>query len=166
MKAILYTTNTGSTERYAKMLAEKTGLSAYPLDDAPVPAGAEILYLGWVMASGVKGYKKAAKKYKVAALCGVCMGATGSQLAELRKANAVPESVPVFSLQGGFDVSKLHGMYRFMMNAMIKASGKGLANKADRTPEEDDMLDMMLHGGNRVKEGNLKAVLDWYNAQK
>ena len=28
--------------------------------------------------------------------------------------------------------------------------------------EEDDMLDMMLHGGNRVCIENLQAVLDWY----
>ena len=33
-------------------------------------------------------------------------------------------------------------------------------------PDEDDMLDMMLHGGERVKEENLGAVLDWYSAQR
>ena len=38
--------------------------------------------------------------------------------------------------------------------------------KKDRTPEEDDMLDMMLHGGERVRIENLSAVLDWYNAQQ
>lgn len=40
-----------------------------------------------------------------------------------------------------------------------------LVEKTDRTPEEDDMLDMMLHGGERVRIENLSAVLDWYNAQ-
>ena len=29
---------------------------------------------------------------------------------------------------------------------MVKTAGKGLANKPDRTPEEDDMLDMMVNG--------------------
>ena len=28
---------------------------------------------------------------------------------------------------------------------MVKTAGKGLANKTDRTPEEDDMLDMMVN---------------------
>ena len=37
-----------------------------------------------------------------------------------------------------------------MMNVMVKTAGKGLANKTDRTPEEDDMLDMMINGGKRV----------------
>ena len=49
---------------------------------------------------------------------------------------------------------------------MVKTAGKGLAQKKDRTPEENDMLDMKLHGGERVKAENLRAVLDWYSAQK
>lgn len=68
--------------------------------------------------------------------------------------------------QGNFDVKKLHGIYRPMMELMVKTAGKSLAAKEDRTPEEDDMLDMMLHSGERVKFDNLRAVLDWYSAQK
>lgn len=164
--AILYTSNTGSTERYAKMLGEKLGLPAYTLHNAPIPVGAEILYLGWVMASSVKGLKKANRRYKIKAVCGVCMAATGSQIPELRKQNAIPEELPVFTMQGGFDIHKLHGMYKFMMSIMIKAMGKGLAEKADRTPEEDEMLAMALHGGDKVSEDNLKELLDWYYKQK
>jgi len=49
---------------------------------------------------------------------------------------------------------------------MVKTVGKGLAAKKDCTPEEDDMLDMMLHGGERVKAENLSTILDWYRAQQ
>ena len=52
------------------------------------------------------------------------------------------------------------------MELMVRTAGKALAEKTGRTPEEDDMLDMMLHGGERVKEENLSAVLDWYSAQR
>lgn len=160
--AIIYTSNTGSSERYAKMLGEKIDLPTYSLKNSPIPAGAEIIYLGWVMASSVKGYKKAFRKYKVKAVCGVCMAATGSQIPELRKQNAIPDSIPVFTMQGGFDIKKLHGIYKFMMSIMIKAVGKGLAEKDDRTAEEDDMLDMALHGGDRVSEENMSELRDWY----
>ena len=34
MKAIVYTTNAGSTEQYAKLLAQKTGLPVYSLAKA------------------------------------------------------------------------------------------------------------------------------------
>ena len=94
------------------------------------------------------------------------MGATGTQVKEVRTKNKIPSAIPVFTLQGGFDVKKLHGIYKIMMTIMVKTAGKGLAEKEDRTPEEDDMLDMMLHGGERVKEENLGAVLDWYSAQR
>ena len=53
-----------------------------------------------------------------------------------------------------------------MMEIMVKTAGKGLAEKKDRTPDEDDMLDMMLHGGEWVKAENLSAILDWYRAQQ
>ena len=64
MNAIIYTTHTGSTERYARLLAQKTGLPAYSLAEAKkqVFAGAEVIYLGWIMAGSVKGYAEAAKR--------------------------------------------------------------------------------------------------------
>ena len=168
MNAIIYTTNTGSTGSYAKLLAQKTGLPAYSLAEAKkrVLAGAEVIYLGWIMAGSVKGYAEAAKRYRVRAVCAVGMGQTGTQTDSVRKKSAVPADIPLFTLQGNFDVKKLHGIYRPMMEIMVKTVGKALAEKSDRTPEEDDMLNMMLHGGERVRIENLSAVLDWYNAQQ
>ena len=168
MNAIIYTTNTGSTEQYAKLLAQKTGLPAYSFAEAKkqILAGAEVVYLGWIMAGSVKGYAAAAKHYQVCAVCGVGMGQTGTQTDSVRKKSAIPENIPLFTLQGNFDVKKLHGIYRPMMEIMIKTAGKSLAAKKDRTPEENDMLDMMLRGGERVKAENLSAVLDWYSVQQ
>ena len=168
MNAIIYTTNTGSTESYAKLLAQKTGLPAYSLADAKdaVSEGAEVIYLGWISAGAVKGYTKAAKRYHIRAVCGVGMGQTGTQTDNTRKKSAISADIPLFTLQGNFNVKKLHGVYRPMMEIMVKTVGKSLAEKKDRTPEEDDMLDMMLHGGERVKEENLSTVLDWYSAQR
>ncbi len=168
MNAIIYTTNTGSTGRYARLLAQKTGLPVYSLAEAKkrVFAEAEVIYLGWIMAGSVKGYAEAAKRYRVRAICAVGMGQTGTQTDSVRKKSGIPADIPLFTLQGNFDVKKLHGVYRPMMEIMVKTAGKGLAEKSDRTPEEDDMLDMMLHGGERVKEENLSTVLDWYSAQR
>ena len=168
MDAIIYTTNTGSTEQYAKLLAQETGLPAYSLTEAKkvIPTGAEILYLGWIAAGSVKGFVGAAKRYQVRAVCAVGIGQTGTQTESVRKKAAVPAGIPLFTLQGNFHVEKLRGMYRFMMEIMVKAAGKSLAAKKDRTPEEEDMLEMMRCGGERVKIENLSAVLDWYNAQQ
>lgn len=98
IKAIIYTSNTGTTAQYAKLLGEKTGLPVCSLSESSVPKDSEIIYPGWVMASSIKGYKKAARQYRVRVVCGVCMGATGSQLAEVRKQNAVPVCTPPYLL--------------------------------------------------------------------
>ena len=109
MNAIIYTTNTGSTERYAKLLAHKTGLPTYSPVEAKkaVPAGAEVIYFGWIMAGSVKGYATAVKRYKVRAVCGIGLGQTGTQTDSIRKKTSVPTNIPVFTLQGNFDVKKL-----------------------------------------------------------
>ena len=93
MNAIIYTTNTGSTEHYAKLLAQKTGLPVYSLAEAKkrVFAGAEAIYLGWIMAGGIKGYKDMVKKYNVRAVCAVGMSLTGTQTEEVRAKNFIPK---------------------------------------------------------------------------
>ena len=167
MEAIVYTSNTGSTAQYAQLLGQATGLNVYSAEEAKkkLSAHAEIIYLGWLMASGVKGYKHAAKRYNVRAVCAVGMGKTGAQTDEVRGKNAIPADIPLFTLQGNFNMEKLRGVYKIMMRMMIKTVGKALAEKADRTPDEEDLLDMM-HGGERVGVDNLNAVLEWYGSQK
>ncbi|MGN0756658.1 flavodoxin domain-containing protein [uncultured Treponema sp.] len=166
MKAIIYTTNTGSTAQYAKMLAEKTGLQAFSMEEAKskVEAGSEIIYLGWIMAAQVKGCKAAAKKYKIRAICAVGMEKTGTRTEEIRGKTCVPAEIPLFTLQGNFNVKKLHGLYRIMMNMMVKMVTKQLGAKAERTQRENEMLEIMLHGGENVREENLKSILDYYKS--
>ena len=118
------------------------------------------------MADCIKGYAAAARRYSVCAVCGVGMGQTGTQEDSVRKKTAVPANIPLFTLQGGFNVKKLHGIYRLLMEIMVKTAGRGLAAKENRTQEENDMLDMMLNGGKRVRFENLRAVFNWYVSQK
>ena len=94
------------------------------------------------------------------------MGKTGSQLDDVRKANALGEELPVFTLQGGFDMGKLRGVYKLMMTIMSKTVGKKLVEKENRTPEENDMLQLLTSGGNRVCGDNLTEFMNWYMEAK
>lgn len=158
-KAIVYVSNTGYTAAYAKLLCEKLNLPAYTLDDAckTLPQGTPVIYMGWLMAGSVKGYKKAAKRFRIDAVCGVGLGDTGSQDEAARKACGLPAQAPVFTLQGGMDHSKLKGPYKLA----IKLLTKGLSAQKTRTPGEDRMLELLIRGGNYVSEENLAAVLTW-----
>lgn len=165
MRAIIYTSNTGSTAKYAKLSSHQICVPSYSMAEAKtkVKLGVEIIYMGWIMAGKIKGYSEAARKYNIEAVCGVGMGQTGTQLTEVRTKNKIPQNTPLFTLQGTFDIKKLHGVYKMMMNVMVKTAGKALADKSDRTPENDDMLDMMMNGSERVKAENLKHIIDWYD---
>ena len=99
MKAIIYTSNAGSTVQYAQLLADELHLPVYSAKEAKkkVPAHSEIIYLGWIMAGGIKGYKDMVKKYNVRAVCAVGMSRTGTQTEEVRTKNSIPKSIPLFT---------------------------------------------------------------------
>lgn len=160
IKAIVYTSNTGFTKRYAKMFAEKTGLALYNINDAKaLPKNSEIIYFGWLFASNVKDYKKAAKRYDVKALCGVGLCPTGELLKEVRAATKLPESIPLFTVQGGMRREELRGINKFMINMLVKM----LSSKKDATEEDKAQLELIQKGGDYVDENNLSAIYDWYN---
>lgn len=54
MKAIIYTSNTGSTAEYAQLLGNELNLPVHSLQQAKnkVLSGSEIIYLGLIMARG------------------------------------------------------------------------------------------------------------------
>lgn len=118
MIAIVYTSETGHTKAYAEMLGNATGLPVLPLKDAQhrLSRRTPVIYMGWLMAGHVQGLKRAAELYNVRAVCAVGMGADQSQLTDVRKTNKIAATMPLFYLQGGFELQKLHGLHRFMMS--------------------------------------------------
>lgn len=94
------------------------------------------------------------------------MGKNGSRIKEVRERNEIPAEMPLFTLQGNFEIENLRGIYKKMMSMMAKTVEKELSEKEDRTLEEEDMLDMMLHGEKRVCKENLEEVINWYNTRK
>lgn len=164
MKAIVYTSKCGHTAEYAEILGKLTGLSVYSLKDAGkhLEKGTEVIYLGWLMASRVKGFKKAAGRFKISALCGVGLCDTGTLLDEVRKANGLQEDFPLFTMQGGMDKSRLHGLFKLLINMLTK----GLSAQKERTETDERMLYLLTHSENYVSEENTAAFMEWYNQNK
>lgn len=161
MQAIVYTSNTGFTARYARILGEKTGLPVYELPDArkQLPKGTEIIFMGWLFASSVKGYRQAAKRFAIRAVCGVGLCDTGALLAEVRKTIGLPADTPLFTLQGGMDHSKLRGINKFMISMLLKM----LQKKENPTDDDRRMLQLVQYGGDFVSEGNTREFMQWYS---
>lgn len=166
--AILYASNTGYTKQYAEMLAGATGLPAYNVKNSIPPAtkGQDVIFMGWLMAGGVQGFQKIRAKYNVKALCAVGMSpAEPDQTAEIKKRYGLVDT-PVFYMQGGFDIKKLTGIYKLMMQVMCKKILGDLAKVAERTPEQEAVYKMATEGASYVSEANLRPVQDWYETVK
>ena len=158
--AIVYTSGTGHTRQYALMLGEQIGLPVYSLDEAnsQLFVGSPVIYLGWLHASHVKGYSKAAKRFALCAVCGVGLCDTGTLTDQVRKATSIPEGIPLFTLQGGIDRGRLKGMDKLMISMLTK----GLASQKQRSAQDDRMLELLSRDESYVSLENLSEVLQWY----
>lgn len=158
--AIIYTSDTGHTREYARLLGEETGLAVYSLKEARrvLPGGSPVIYLGCIHASRVKGYPRAAGRYTVCAVCGVGLCDTGTLTDRVRKATAVPEGIPLFTLQGGIDRSRLRGVHKLII-AMLT---KGLSDQKERSAQDERILALLRRDENLVSGENLADVLQWY----
>lgn len=163
MTAIIYTSASGFTKKYAEMLSAKTAFPVYNLKEAKekLSKGAEIIYMGWLFAGGVKGYNNSLKKYSVKAICAVGMENPSEKvISEIKERHHI-QNMKLFYLQGGFDINKLHGLNKILMKGMSKAIIKQIEAKPDKTPDDDVMLDMVKNGRNMVSEKNLAPVIGW-----
>ena len=167
IEAIVYTSNTGNTEQYARMLAARTGLPVYSAKDAEtaLSQGASVIFMGWIRASVIVGYREGAARYAIACVLAVGMGETGGQLPELRKKNGLAESLPLFTLQGGLFPAKLRGMNAFMINFSRRKAIKVLRAEKKRTEAQNAMLIMLSKGASFVQEKHLQKPLFWLQTQ-
>lgn len=161
--AIVYTSNSGHTQEYARLLGRQTGLPVYALSEAEkqLTKGTPVLYLGWLHASHVKGFQAAAKRFSLCAVCGVGLCDTGTMLDEVRRASAIPEEIPLFTVQGGIDHSRLKGMNKLIISMLTK----GLASQKQRSAQEERMLELLQKDASYVCEKNTGKIMEWYENQ-
>lgn len=161
IKAILYTTKTGTTEWYAKRLGEELKLPVLQLKEGEkeLRQGTEIIYLGCIRADMVSGLDKAQKLFSPRLIVAVGMTRSGERIEEVRKANNIDPSFPLLTLQGGYYPTRLHGISKLILSMVVKSQIKSLQEKENRTKEDDEMLSMLQNGGEKRDEEGIKKVL-------
>lgn len=157
ISAIVYTSGTGFTRRYAQMLSRAAAIPAYDLGNPASlpPGGAKILYLGWLRAGGIAGLSKARRRWQVQAVCAVGM-APEYPREKLAAQNHTGE-LPVFYLQGGYAPEKMRGINKAMMGFMTRQMTK----HPPKDEAEAGIQKLFLQGGDFVSEANLAPVLSW-----
>lgn len=164
MRAIVFTTNTGHTAEYVGILSENTGLSIYSLETSlkELPQQTEVIYCGWLFANNIKGYKKAAKRFNIKAICAVGLCDTGTAIEEVRKTNCIPENIPLFTMQGGINKTKLRGINKFIINMLMKS----LNSQKELSSDQKRMIKLLNSDENYVCEENTVQFMKWYNNYK
>ena len=153
ISAIVYTSNSGYTAEYARLLGRATGLPVNDLRQVHTPQpDEEVIFLGWLMADRVMGWPKANAFFKVRAVCQVGLG--------------LADGCAVFALQGGFDLHRLRGPYRLIMEVKCRQIKKQLEEKGALNPAQQLTYDMATKGASAVCPENLQPVIDWYNSVK
>ncbi len=158
---IVYCSNTGYTAQYAQLLSQETGLTAISYEEAKKTLSKtdEVLFMSWLMAGKVTEYKNASKSFNIKAVAAVGLCETGTIVDDVRNSNSVPQSIPVFTLQGGYAPEKLKGIYKFLMKIVTKV----LIKKIDSIPQpkESDlaMKKALTEGGTFVSKENLKEIV-------
>ena len=164
---IVYKSNTGFTKEYAEMLSKAEKMKAIPLEEAEdkVEKGAEVFYMGPLMAGRIEGLETAMKSFDLKAVCGVGMSPALPQVMEtICKANRLPQA-PLFYLQGGWAPKKVGWLKRRMVYMVTRDTRKKLTEKRRRTPEEQANLDMLTKGGSFVAYRNLEGIRAWLKEQ-
>ena len=72
---------------------------------------------------------------------------------EIIKINNINEEF--FYLQGGVDYTKLKGIKKFMLKMVAESVIK------ENKPEDKELIDIFLNGGNCVKEENLSEIVEY-----
>lgn len=137
---IIYGSRYGSARRYAKRLAELTGLDVVDHKEAKdIGEYDRIVYIGSLYAGGVTGLKQTVSKMiprqeLVVATVGLADPTDATNVAHIRQ--SIKSQIPahfydesrIFHLRGAIDYTKLNLKYRLMMSL--------LAKKVAKLPEE------------------------------
>lgn len=159
--AVIYCSKTGHTAKFAELLAGKTGLPCWSVEEAPehVKKGEKVVFLGWLFAGYVRGYRKARRSYDVVLTAGVGMKPPNDKdRARLANQNGI-RFADFRLLLGGFDMTKLTGLDRLIMTAITNSLKKKLGKKEILTDDEKLLLSVATNNLDCVSEDKLEDIV-------
>lgn len=147
ISAIVYHSQTGSCERYAKMLSAALHLPLFSDKSFPGRTDGEVIFVSWALAGKASGLKKMQEKCRLAALVLVGMSPVYPGAADrAREANGLGSDVKVFVRQGAFHMQKLPLPFRLIMKLKCREIA-GRLKKKDRLNEAERALYKMATTG-------------------
>jgi len=163
--AVVYKSKYGSTEKYAKWIAEDTCADIFKVNEIKLDKLGEfdtIVYCGGIYAGGILGFSFIRNnyfKFRDKKLIVVAVGATlkkDEAIEEVKTQNLTDEmkgNVEFFLLRGGLNYKKMNFIDRFLMFLLIKSVKFKKAEKLD-----DDTKGIISTYGKVVDFTNRNAI--------
>lgn len=151
---VIYTSQTGFTEKYAEWIAEQMSADLLELTQAKKKKNDffenydAIVFGGWIMAGRtvkVNWFLGKAESWKDKKLAVFCVGGSpeGSPDVDLMLSSMLTDEqrkyIRAFYCQGGFNYEKMNGPSKLAMKMFVSA----LRNKKDKTEDEKVMAEMI-----------------------
>ena len=177
--AVVYCSQTGFTERYARWLAESLGTRVVPFSER-ASAGATdaetLVFLSWFHAGGLKGARwlrdlmdeHPERRYVVVGVGAYPMPSEEWPRSETDAAfeQAFPQDryprLAHFYCQGGFDFDRLRALDRLAMRAFFRMQAK----EAEADPRVAFALDAMREGFDGTRREYLQPVPEHLHSMK
>lgn len=172
---IIYNSQTGFTAKYVQWMAEATGAERMELKEAKkkdlkyFDSFESIVFGGWVMGGNVsklqwfEQYLNAWKQKKLAVFAVGASPEDSELVAEFLEKTFGGEKwsgVAHFYCQGGLNYEKMSVPNRMLLK-MLK---KSLDGKKDKTPQEEEMAQMIGGSYDISDRKYAQPVIDWINA--
>lgn len=153
--AVIYTSKYGTTQRYARWIAQDAGADLLKLDECSVKDLEKyecLVFGGPIHAGGILGIRFLQKNYKKLSDKKILVFAVGLNVEEpavqqeCREINFVKKikDLPCYFLRGGYDPSKVTGMDKRLMGVVKRMiAGKDAGNM---TTSERELLAAIEHG--------------------
>ena len=163
MRAIVYNSNTGFSERYAKMLSKATGVRSYSMEEArkELPKDAPILYVCWVMGNALPKVSQISRRFYIRAVAAVGLNQGPHAERAIRAQSGLPNSIPLFLLPGGLKLEKLNVYHRLLLKIVESKTAKQIKKALRPTDDSLVFLEQLRNGCDLVDEAYLEDLIDW-----
>ncbi len=165
---IIFRSAHGYSKRYVDILGNALGCDAVPSDKfrgEMIPGYDKILYIGGVRGNVINGFKHIAgyveAMFKKLIVCGVGMRPFSKEAADAVKSATVSVAyekfIPVFYVQGGFDMSELSRSERLTVGMAARQI------KMSNIIGEDEtfILNALVQPFDEVKQSNIQPLIDY-----
>lgn len=165
--AIIYTSQTGFTKRYAQWIAEAADADLFELSEAKkkeLSTYEAIVFGGWACAGSISKlswFKSNMDKWTDKKLIVFCVGGSPADTPDIEAAvkknftEAELKRVDVFYCPGGFNYEKMSLPSKLMMKMFVKA----LKAKKDKTEAEKEMIKYISSSYDISDKRYIEAVL-------